>query len=167
MIFRNILVSVFLWWGKKGCFLCIFFSFIAYPKNPHLDQKKIKKKPSIGRYWYRPKAGKKKNTKKGEKLIPRQEFCWFLVFTGGKHILETTGTYIQYISLRLQPDTSTTPLPMRYASMGYTYFYRISFYGIYFYKALKFFSIDFIVVRNTWKYKYTLKQKVKCDKNRF
>jgi hypothetical protein len=47
------------------------------------------------------------------------------------------------------------------------YFYRISFYGIYFYKALKFFSIDCTAVRNTWKYKYTLKQKVKCEKNRF
>ncbi len=48
----------------------------------------------------------------------------------------------------LQPDTSTTPLPMRYASMGYTSI-GISFCGICFYKAFKCFSIDCTVVRNT------------------
>ncbi len=50
---------------------------------------------------------------------------------------------------RLEPNTSTPPLPLRYASMGYMYFFRISFRGIYsyFYKALKFFSIDCTVVR--------------------
>ncbi len=44
-------------------------------------------------------------------------------------------------------DTSTTPLPMRYASMGYTSMGFTSM-GRYIYKALKFLSIDFTVVSN-------------------
>jgi hypothetical protein len=47
---------------QKG--LLFFYYFMHTPKILIWTKKKIKKKPSIGRYWYRPKAGKKKNTKK-------------------------------------------------------------------------------------------------------
>ncbi len=68
MIFRNILFTVFLWWGKKGCFyLYIFFLNSIPQKSSSGPKKKSKKKPSIGRYWYRPKAGKKKTQKKSQR----------------------------------------------------------------------------------------------------
>jgi hypothetical protein len=40
------------------------------------------------------------------------------VFSRKKHWLDETKG--ENVKKRLQPDTSTTPLPMRYASMGYT-----------------------------------------------
>jgi hypothetical protein len=50
-----------------------------------------------------------------------------------------------------RPVTSTTPLPMRYACMGYTVLlWDLHLqYGMYFYRALKFISINCTVVRNT------------------
>ncbi len=63
----------------------------------------------------------------------------------------------------LQPGTSTAPLPMRYASMGYTFVGSTSSgYGSI--DLLKFLNIDCTVVRNIWKCMYTEKKNVKWIK---
>jgi hypothetical protein len=47
--------------AKRVAFICIFFSLIAYPKNPHPDQKKNQKKnrPSDGTDTVRRQVKKK------------------------------------------------------------------------------------------------------------
>jgi hypothetical protein len=58
---------------QKGLlsFFYIFFSSLAYPKNPHLDQKKIKKKnrPTDGTGTVRRQV--KKKHKKGRNIIEK------------------------------------------------------------------------------------------------
>ncbi len=43
---------------------------LCIPQKSSSGPKKIKKKPSNGRYWYRPKAGKKK-TQKGSRYFEK------------------------------------------------------------------------------------------------
>jgi hypothetical protein len=54
-----------------------------------------------------------------------------------------TGTRL---SIRLQPDTCTAPLPMRYA------LWAILLWDLLLYRDHKFLNIDFTVVRNSMKY---------------